>query len=62
MVKKGEIACYKLVTSKFSFSHNVFHNYMSLVHQNAAFCGNGLSSSIIIMIVNCYQIKGLRVL
>ena len=31
-----------LVTSNFSFSHNVFHNYISLVHQNAALCGNGL--------------------
>ena len=24
-----------LVTSDFSFSHNVFHSYKSLVHQNA---------------------------
>ena len=29
-----EIACYK----HFSFSHNVFHCYISLVRQNAAFC------------------------
>ena len=27
------------VTSNFSFSHNVFHSYVSLVHQNAALCG-----------------------
>ena len=32
-----------LVTSKFSFSHNVFHSYVSLVLQNAALCGNGLN-------------------
>ena len=38
IVRKAEIACYK----QFSFSHNVFHSYISLVHQNAAFCGNGL--------------------
>ena len=31
-----------LVTSNFSFSHNVFHSYISLVHQNAVLCGNGL--------------------
>ena len=31
-----------LVTSSFSFSHNVFHSYISLVHQIAALCGNGL--------------------
>ena len=28
-----------LVTSSFSFTHNVFHSYISLVHQNAALCG-----------------------
>ena len=33
-----------LVTSNFSFSHNIFHSYISLVHQNAALCGNGLNS------------------
>ena len=45
MVRKGEIACYKqlLVTSNFSFSHNVFHSYISLMRQNAALCRNGLS-------------------
>ena len=26
--------------SNFSFSHNVFHSYISLVHQNAVLCGN----------------------
>ena len=31
-----------LVTSNFSFSHKVFHSYISLVHQNAALCVNGL--------------------
>ena len=31
-----------LVTSNFSFSHNVFHRYISLGCQNAALCGNGL--------------------
>ena len=30
-----------LVTSNFSFSHNVFHSYISLVRQNVALCGNG---------------------
>ena len=39
MVRKGEIACYK----QFSFSHNVFHSYISLMRQNAALCGNGLN-------------------
>ena len=31
-----------LVTSNFSFSHNVFYSYISLVCQNAVLCGNGL--------------------
>ena len=31
------------MTSNFSFSHNVFHTYISLVCQNAALRGNGLS-------------------
>ena len=30
-----------LVTSNFSFSHNVFYSYMYFVCQNAALCGNG---------------------
>ena len=30
-----------LVKSNFSFSHNVFHSYISLVCQNAVSCGNG---------------------
>ena len=38
IVRKGRIAFYK----QFSFSHNVFHSYISLMHQNAALCGNGL--------------------
>ena len=39
-----------LVTSNFSFSHNVFYSYISLVRQNAALCGNGdtLDKSILI--------------
>ena len=32
-----------LVTSYFSFSHNDFHSYISLVHQNTVLCGNGLT-------------------
>ena len=31
-----------LVTSNFSFSHNVFYGYISLVRQNAVLCGNGV--------------------
>ena len=31
-----------LVTSNFSFSHNVFHSYISLMCQNVVLCGNGL--------------------
>ena len=33
-----------LVSSNFAFSHNVFHNNISLVRQNAALCGNGLKA------------------
>ena len=36
-----------LVTSNFSFSHNVFHSYISLVHQNSVLCGNGLNVHVI---------------
>ena len=32
-----------LVTSHFSFSHNVFHSYIYSVRQNAALYGNGLN-------------------
>ena len=39
IVRTGEIACYK----QFLLSHHVFHCYISLVHQNAALCKNGLS-------------------
>ena len=35
-----------LVTSNFSFSHNVFHSYISIVHQNTVSCGNGLITSL----------------
>ena len=38
IARKGEL----LVTSNFSFSHNGFHSYISLVHQNVVLCGNGL--------------------
>ena len=31
-----------LVTNNFSFSHDIFHSYISLVRQNVAFSGNGL--------------------
>ena len=31
-----------LITSNFSFSHNVFYSCISLVRQNVALCGNGL--------------------
>ena len=34
-----------LATIIFSFSHHVFHSYISLVRQNAALCGNGLRVS-----------------
>ena len=34
-----------LVTSNFSFSHNVFHSYISSVRQNAALCGDWLTLS-----------------
>ena len=34
-----------LITSNFSFSHNVFQSYISLVRQNVALCGNGLNST-----------------
>ena len=32
-----------LVTSDFSFSHNVFYSYISLERQNVVLCGNGLN-------------------
>ena len=44
--KRGRKHCEKkkklLVTSNFSFSHNVFHSSTSLVRQNVALSGNGL--------------------
>ena len=33
-----------IVTSNFSFSHDVFCSYISLLRQNAALCGNELKS------------------
>ena len=36
MVRKGEIACY-------TESHNIFHSYIYLVHQNEALCGKELT-------------------
>ena len=36
-MRKGEIACFN-----FSFSHNVFHSFISLACQNVVLCGNGL--------------------
>ena len=38
-VREGEIAGY---ISSYSFSHNVFHSYISLVLQNAVLCHIGL--------------------
>ena len=43
-VRKGEIACNKQF---FPFSHNVFQSCISLVRQNAAFCGNGLNFGVV---------------
>ena len=34
-----------LATSHFSFSHNVFHSFISLVRKNAVLYDNGLKSS-----------------
>ena len=34
-----------LVSSNFSFSHNVFHSYISFVRQNVVLCGNGFNRS-----------------
>ena len=41
VVRKGKM----LVTSNFSFSHNVFHSYISSVHQNVSLCRNGLNKT-----------------
>ena len=35
------------MTSNFSFSHNVNHSYVSLVCQNVALCGNGLTQRVL---------------
>ena len=35
-----------LVTNNISFSHNVSHSYISLVHQNVVLCGNGLTGMV----------------
>ena len=37
-MRKEEITCYK----QFLVFHNVFHSYVSLVHQDGILCGNGL--------------------
>ena len=37
-----------LDTRNFSFSHNVFLSYISIVHQNAALCGNGLIKQLLL--------------
>ena len=34
-----------LVSSNFSFSHNVFQSYISFMCQNAVLCCNGLTST-----------------
>ena len=44
-----------LVSSNLSFSHNVFHSYISLVRRSAALCGNGLRHESIKSISN-YQL------
>ena len=36
--------CFGLTSSNFSFSHNVFNSYISLVPQYAVLCGNALKS------------------
>ena len=37
IMRKGEIACYK----QFLLFSQCFNSYISLMHQNAALCGNG---------------------
>ena len=37
-----------LVTSIFSFSHNVFKRLVSQGHQKVSLCGNGLNSKLIV--------------
>ena len=41
IVRKGEIACYK----QFLLFSQCFHTYLSLVRQNAALCGMGITLS-----------------
>ena len=49
IVGKGENAGIKvLVTSIFSFSHNVFKRPLSQTHQKASLCGNGLKQDFVI--------------
>ena len=42
--KKRRESSAALLTSNFSFSHNVFYSYICLVRQNVALCGNGLNN------------------
>ena len=52
-----------LVTSNFSFSHNVFHSYISLVSQNVVLCGNGLKKkSLFVLPINTSQSYYLKTL
>ena len=46
-----------LVTSNFSFSHNAFHSYISLVRQNAALYGNGLNGELSINDKLCQELE-----
>ena len=43
MENKHHVGRKHCVTSNFSFTHNVFQSYISLVHQNAVLCSNGLT-------------------
>ena len=49
IVYRGEIACYR----QFLLSHNVFHSYISVVCQNVALCGNGLTYNKFIRLSIC---------
>ena len=46
-----------LVTSNFSFIHNVFYSSKSLVHQNALSCGDGfLTKQLVVESQTVYRI------
>ena len=47
-----------LVSSNFSFSHNVFHSYRSSVHQNGVLCGNRLNREIQAIMALLFVIVG----